>query len=47
MSKSFVPAMRWNKKFKIFPEDLQRIYKIVKKRTPMIPPFSENKQKLV
>jgi len=39
MSKSFVPAIRGNRKFKIFPDDLARIYKIAKKKTPSIPSF--------
>jgi len=44
MSKSFVPAMRGNRKLKIFPDDLQRIYKISKRKTPSIPSFYEKHQ---
>jgi hypothetical protein len=39
MSKSFVPAIRGNRKFKIFPDDLSKIYKITKRKTPAIPSF--------
>jgi hypothetical protein len=39
MSKSFVPAVRGTKKFKIFPDDLARIYKISKRTTPTIPSY--------
>ena len=39
MSKSFVPAVRGAKKFKIFPDDLARIYKITKRTTPSIPSY--------
>jgi hypothetical protein len=40
MSKSFVPAIRRAKKFKIFPDDLSRIYKITKRTTPSIPSYN-------
>lgn len=39
MSKSFVPAVRGSRKFKIFPDDLARIYKISNRKTPMVPSF--------
>jgi len=39
MSKSFVPAVRGTRKFKIFPDDLTRIYKISKRKTPSIPSY--------
>jgi len=46
MSKSFVPAVRGNRKLKIFPDDLARIYKINKRKTPSIPSFYQKHQKL-
>lgn len=46
MSKSFVPAIRGNKKLKIFPDDLARIYKISKRKTPSIPCFYQKHQQL-
>ncbi len=45
MSKSFVPAVRGIRKFKIFPDDLAKIYKISKRKTPTIPSFYEKTQK--
>jgi hypothetical protein len=39
MSKSYVPAIRKNKNFKIFPDDLARIYKITKRKAPAIPSY--------
>ncbi len=47
MSKSFVPAVRGNRKFKIFPDDLGRIYKISKRTTPSIPSFYGKEHKYV
>jgi hypothetical protein len=37
MSKSFVPAIRGTRKFKIFPDDLAKIYKITKRKAPAHP----------
>jgi hypothetical protein len=45
MSKSFVLAIRSNRKIKIFPEDLKRIFKIDKRKTPLIPSFNGKLQK--
>lgn len=45
MSKSFVPAIRGTKKFKIFPDDLAKIYKITKRKAPAIPSYYGKQEK--
>jgi hypothetical protein len=45
MSKSFVPAIRGTRKLKIFADDLARLYKITKRKTPTIPSFYGKHQK--
>jgi hypothetical protein len=45
MSKSYVPAVRGNRKLKIFPDDLSRIYKLARRETPKIPSFSGKHKK--
>jgi hypothetical protein len=39
MAKTFIPAIQGNRKIKIFPDDFVRLYKITKRKTPMIPRF--------
>jgi hypothetical protein len=46
MSKSFVPAIRGNRKQKIYVDDLAKLYKIAKRKTPSIPSFYEKHRKI-
>jgi hypothetical protein len=46
MSKHYVPAVRGKRSFKIFPDDLARIYKIAKRKVPSIPPYYGKHQNL-
>jgi len=47
MAKTFIPAIQGNRKFKIFPDDFVRLYKITKRKTPTIPKFEEKKIKMI